>query len=948
MKNNRVKKLMTSAVILLAGLAFAVSSYAQQDSSQEKMKLMFAAMNARESGDLMTAKSALEELARISPEDTTTQRLLVVVNNSIAEEKAKAEAERKAGATRVASTSPSVAVATGESVVLTEEGEVADPDAVLYYDAQPEASMEQANEEALMNMALLREQKTVLAVYMLIDEAEDLSDNGKTSNAVLKLDEAREKLDVLGVKTPAVNEARQSLNEAYGYVAKVNAKVAAKEGNFVEAKSYAQEYSARVADADDADVLIEEIDSVSEDPYNNKLETVSPDYVARQKEVNNLMQKGRVQYLYGDYDGARRTFKNIEALDPHNMQAKTYLGLISEKLSVAGDKSYQLTRQEMINEVDGMWRYPTVYQGDTVVANVGSVSSPIAAKLEDIIIDEIILDEVPLSRVVNTLSILSTENDKSNDISKGVNIALIGKDDSNTVTLSLRNAPLGQILYLATRQVGYTYDIQDNVVLVTKGSADASILNLETEYFPVLKTVLDNRILGLKTGSGNSDSSDPFASSSSDSSESSDVEVRTEKLLKFFERNGVQFGTGTAVSCEDSGISVTNTPTNIEKVRNILLRYSDVEQVEVETKFLEVNHGTLDMLAFNYSFTKDGDVMFQSNNRVLANTIAQTNAGATPTTISSPVYSDYYTDSWGNSVGGSIVEYTTTNYEQNIPSLPSSINLASTALDTANAVLGVINGVTAEIVVNALSQEQGTDLLTAPRLTVVSGETASINVSQVMFYPTTFSDVQSDVGSSNNNNNNNNNNNSSAGVTITPGTPADFVEVNVGVTMEITPEVQEDKSILISLNPVVREFEGFMEYGGLAIAISSGTTVTVPSGFIQPVFSVREINTKVYVFDGATIVLGGLVREEVKTVNDGVPFFQDIPLIGTLFRSKGEARQKKNLLIFVTANRITPGGSLRNALFSGTSSSSVYQNPVVRSPGGNISRVKDVEENTEN
>ena len=83
-----------------------------------------------------------------------------------------------------------------------------------------------------------------------------------------------------------------------------------------------------------------------------------------------------------------------------------------------------------------------------------------------------------------------------------------------------------------------------------------------------------------------------------------------------------------------------------------------------------------------------------------------------------------------------------------------------------------------------------------------------------------------------------------------------------------------------------------------------GVTVTVPPGFYQPIFSVRDISTKVTIWDGATLVMGGLTREEVKKVNDKVPFFGDIPLLGRLFRSKGESAQKRNLLIFVTANLV--------------------------------------------
>ncbi len=101
---------------------------------------------------------------------------------------------------------------------------------------------------------------------------------------------------------------------------------------------------------------------------------------------------------------------------------------------------------------------------------------------------------------------------------------------------------------------------------------------------------------------------------------------------------------------------------------------------------------------------------------------------------------------------------------------------------------------------------------------------------------------------------------------------------NVGVEMTVTPNVENDDTISLILEPRVTEFEGFVEYGGPSVALDgSGTTVTVPAGFYQPIFSVREITTEVTVFDGATVVMGGLTRDEVKTVNDKVPVLGDIP-----------------------------------------------------------------------
>jgi general secretion pathway protein D len=116
------------------------------------------------------------------------------------------------------------------------------------------------------------------------------------------------------------------------------------------------------------------------------------------------------------------------------------------------------------------------------------------------------------------------------------------------------------------------------------------------------------------------------------------------------------------------------------------------------------------------------------------------------------------------------------------------------------------------------------------------------------------------------------------------------------------------------------------------VAISGSTTVTVPPGFYQPIFSVRDITTKVTIWDGATLVMGGLTREEVKKVSDKVPFLGDIPFIGRAFQFKGESSQKRNLLIFVTANLVSPGGSPKKQSLKSTPANSLFQNPTIVTP----------------
>jgi general secretion pathway protein D len=221
--------------------------------------------------------------------------------------------------------------------------------------------------------------------------------------------------------------------------------------------------------------------------------------------------------------------------------------------------------------------------------------------------------------------------------------------------------------------------------------------------------------------------------------------------------------------------------------------------------------------------------------------------------------------------------------------------------DLAN-ISGVIGSNEFNLLIRALERTSGSDLLSAPKVTVLSGKTAEITVAQEFRYPQNFGDISADVGRGDSTS-------GSAGVAIAAGTPRDFTVRNLGVEMRVTPSVEEDNAISLRLEPAVTEFDGFIEYGGPSVAVASDTTVTVPSGFYQPLFSVRRIRTEVTIWDGATVVMGGLTREESVHVEDRVPVLGNIPILGRMFRSDGVRSQKRNLLIFVTANLVSPGGS---------------------------------------
>ncbi len=110
-----------------------------------------------------------------------------------------------------------------------------------------------------------------------------------------------------------------------------------------------------------------------------------------------------------------------------------------------------------------------------------------------------------------------------------------------------------------------------------------------------------------------------------------------------------------------------------------------------------------------------------------------------------------------------------------------------------------------------------------------------------------------------------------------------YEEKRIGVKLAVNPRVTEDGRILMSVHPEISEI---VEYRGQFNE--------------RPVTSNREASTEVMIKDGETLVIGGLVREtSVETVKK-VPFLGDIPFLGALFTSKHTAKEKVELMVFVT------------------------------------------------
>lgn len=564
-------------------------------------------------------------------------------------------------------------------------------------------------------------------------------------------------------------------------------------------------------------------------------------------------------------------------------------------------------RSDLIEEVEKSWSRPQVLVQSS--QDFAQEADPVAMlqKLNTIIIPSVSYGDMELSRVVNSLNELSLRFDTGIG-EKGVNIVLIDPNKVNPkINITLRNLSLKRVLDFVTDSVGFQYEVEVDAVVIRPGEGGAAS-NLETEFFPISRSTFI-RMTGIGVGDEvGAVLDDPFLPVSPGIPDGGVDEAGA--LQTFLQQAGVDFvgNPGSSLAYDGSSMIVTQTKRNLDRIRNILNRYDEVRQVEIEAKFLEVAQGDLNELGFDWALvSRDQSQSFTSSNRSVTGSFGRISSGSNII------------------IDGQTVD---TLYPPQIP--------GENAFSASSAPLGMVTGTLGDYdvagMLRALSQKSGSDLLSAPKVTVLSGDLATITVAQELRYPESYSDIEPEVGSGSSLTGGSG---GSAGVIIAAGTPQDFTVRNVGVELSVTPRVEEDDySITLDLYPKVTEFDGFVEYGGPSIAISSGRQVSVPSGFYQPIFSVREVKTRVTIWDGATVVMGGLTREEVRETDDKIPFLGDLPLIGRVFRSKGETMQKRNLLIFVTANMVSPGGSFKNQRVGTVHPNSTFQNPAVSTAGG--------------
>jgi general secretion pathway protein D len=137
---------------------------------------------------------------------------------------------------------------------------------------------------------------------------------------------------------------------------------------------------------------------------------------------------------------------------------------------------------------------------------------------------------------------------------------------------------------------------------------------------------------------------------------------------------------------------------------------------------------------------------------------------------------------------------------------------------------------------------------------------------------------------------------------------------DIGIILEVTPHINPDGLVIMDVSP--------------EISATTADTVPISETVNAAVFAKRSSVSRVSVHDGQTIVIGGLVKDQLTESVEKVPLLGDIPILGAAFRNTEKDKEKTELLIFLTPYVVTRPEELQQMSESIQSESQLVPNAV--------------------
>ena len=661
---------------------------------------------------------------------------------------------------------------------------------------------------------------------------------------------------------------------------------------------------------------------------------LTPDHVKRVQDVERSLQKANSFQDLGQYDNAIKEFQEVLRNDPYNTAARRGMEHVEQRKSQYYQSARDHRRSLMIAQVDATWEDQVPVKSIQVASDIGSTTKDgslyLIQKMKSIRFPQVTFAGATIDEAVEYLRVKSRDLDNDPDPTRrGVNIILKAGDTPSTaqISLDLKDVPMEEALRYITELAGMKFKVEPFAVLVVP--ITESTTEMITRVYKVPPDFL-TPTSGGDAAAAPAAPADPFAAKGAAAGgDAGGTKLPGRKLAKdILMENGIPFpeGASAVFNPVTSQLVVRNTAPNIDMVESYVDSQSTrtPKQVYVTTKFVEVTQKNTDELGFDWLL---GPFSIPGSSRVFGSGGTVGNGANGSITDSSGGSADFPFSNPGSGSGTVGTNPLTSGLRtgsaaiqsDSIDGLLSTAAAASSRAPGIFALSGVLTDPQFQMVIRGLNQKKGVDLMSAPSVTTKPGVDASVEVVREFLYPTEFNPPQipQNFGSSGGATNllTGSSSGSNGSFPVTPTTPTAFQSKNIGVSMKVNPTVGADSNTIdLVLAPEVTEFEGFINYGSPIQssshdALGNPVTIVLTENRIpQPVFSKRSISTSVTVWDGQTVAMGGLIREDVQDVEDKVPLLGDLPYVGRLFQSKAEDHFKRNLMVFVTAKLIDPSG----------------------------------------
>ena len=633
-----------------------------------------------------------------------------------------------------------------------------------------------------------------------------------------------------------------------------------------------------------------ERDSVSSD-------RLLPNRKNQDYQIEVLLEQGRKLVSAGELGAAVRKYQEVMLIDPYNAAAVKSLEGVYRRIGDIGVKRSAAARRRAISETEWKFAIPVLPEDDGKGNTVNflddgskkkeeTASNALAKKLNSIIIKEFAFDDIPVSVVINHLRELTKQNDPAH---VGVNFVYLAK---NVVRLNAKSAEgsvaapgaeggEGAAAPAAPAAAAATAAAEGGEGGAAGGDGAAEAPQEKTVSFSLKDKSVMEVLRKFKEQYGiKYKVTDHYVIIAPENVSLGDMETRVfnveikdftsnEALKNSLVENNISYGPGTSVVYDKNlgCVYATNTLENLEKTEKFLEEeYNSAEpMIQVMLKIVEISQKDINELAFNWQYSVNANT---STHNADGDLKTQTIIGESSNNLLR-----YYRPKDADTQYQGIVADATLSYVwQNS--------------DGTRIVASMF----------ALNWADSGDVLYSPRVTVRNNQLGTVVMRTLRYFPEDWETGDDQVSDT---------------LTIRSSPQPNLEkETYLGVKIQFQPKIIDERVVEVDVKlPPIKTFVDWMVFDARRIQVDG--TYDDGEYYKMPIFNERAITTSARVYDGDTILVGGVATDLTKTCSDKIPILGDLPFIGRFFQSRYTDAEKGNLLIFLTCRIVNPDGSAK-------------------------------------